>query len=659
MAEETEVVEGPTEADHILVKKYIPERDYKSRDYKPYGGPFEDLCGHCNLYYDIVHKEGASEFAFPPECKGHILDEFKGLNKEDFATEEEYDDLLVTMDPVSWMYKNFGWEARWYQEEMMSCTALKKIVRAGRRTGKTTCIAALCCWLAQTNSNFTILVIAPYESQVMKVFEEITKFLKSSPQIASSIRRSTKSPHHRIEFYNDSKILGFSSGAQSSARSDKVRGQDANYIVLDEADYLDASDVEAILAILASHPNCGLWASSTPTGEHKKFYEWAVKKDLGFKEFHYISHESPSWTEQAEKFFRLNYDAIMFEHEFLAEFGIQESGVFRNDLVDASLIDAMLPIDGEINTRRIMGVDWNGASIGTHIVIVEARVDPHTGVKYWILEKKIIKGEQFTAHAAVEEIARLVRDYQIDFVYVDAGYGEVQVEMLRKLGSLDPANRLHRIVKPYAMQTKIEIKDPITGLMIKKAAKPFMVNCAVRELEARRLVLPASEDTQVLVESTDTQETGTSAGLVQQMRNFKIERVSSLGLPTYSQGDDHTLTAYMLAITGFLLEFSDMRRSNVDARIREVSPNRPDEENEFDRRASEGIRQLDAGSSMFGKGRTAGSTFKAIADRANFRKRIAKGDRKALRRHFSRSNINRTAGLKRDNLKGDDRSRKF
>ena len=135
-----------------------------------------------------------------------------------------------------------------------------------------TCIVVLISWLLYTNEDVTVLVIAPYQAQVTKIFDEITKLISSNEELSSSIKRNTKNPH-RLELNNGSKALGFSSGAQSSARSDKIRGQDANYIVLDEADYLADDDLDAILAILASHPDCGLWASSTPTGKHQKYYQ--------------------------------------------------------------------------------------------------------------------------------------------------------------------------------------------------------------------------------------------------------------------------------------------------------------------------------------------------------------------------------------------------
>lgn len=630
------------EAAEERLLKYIPERDYEARNYEPYGAPWPDLCKNCKHYYKNIHEKGLTKKEFVPKCYGHVAENMAYLEEEDFDSTDEYEEALIILDPVSWAYKMFpddagaGWAARWYQEEIMSCSSLKKVVRAGRRTGKTEAICVIMLWMAQVNPDFSILVIAPFEAQVNLIWDKILGFVNKSPEIMSTIRRNTKSPEHRLEFNNGSKIIGFSSSSSSSARSDKVRGQDAHYIVLDEADYLAADDIEAILAILASHPDCGMWASSTPKGTHEKFYQFCTQKDLGFKEFHYISAESPSWTQDAEDYFKASYDMVTYEHEFYAIFGIQEAGVFRNDLVDLAMLDYDMPRPkSSPGSRVVIGVDWNGQAIGTHIAVVEAAQTAH-GIKYVLLETDVIKGVEFTQHASVDRIIELHNKYDADFIYVDHGHGETQVEMLQKFGVDRPGTKFHHKVKAFAMGGKVEILDPLTKQMIKKDAKPFMVNTTVLALERGQLVLPYSEDTQVLVDSLDDEETGNRSGVVQQMRNFSVERVNDTGRVTYSQGEEHTLTAYMLAITGFMLEFSELKQAKMSIDFQHVHKKNEDgsyvEKEKVNEAAAEAARQLDLGHSAIATigGKLDGSKVKA----ESMRKGLAKGDRRAMRSYY-------------------------
>ena len=643
------MTENKEQDERQILKKYIPERDYESNDWRPFGKPFDDLCGNCEHYYKKLFNLGATPKEFMPSCSRHILDEFRDLTAEDFDDEDEYTELLINSDPVAWAYNKFGWKARWYQEELLSCTAQKKVVRAGRRSGKTTCVCIITLHTIFTNTDNTVLVIAPYQAQVTKIFDELDKLLNLNPELAGAVKRKTKNPQ-RLELYNGSKVMGFSSGSKSASKSDKVRGQDANYIVLDEADYLADDDLEAILAILASHPDCKLWASSTPTGAHNKFYSFCKNKSLGFKEFHYISHESPSWTPEAEDYFRNDFEASAFEHEFLAEFGIQEGGVFRNDLIDESLEHYEMPLPRTSEASRIvMGVDWNGEKNGGHIVVTEFFKG-----KYKILAKHIIRDAEFTQHASVEKIIELDKEYNCDFIYVDEGYGTTQIEMLHKYGMTNRGSGMDKKVVGYSSSKQIEIRDPRTGTKIKKPAKPFMVNVAALQLQAGLLTLPASEDTQIFTNSKEGEEGGKDPGLVQQMRNFIVERVSVLGHPTYSHGDDHTLMAFLLSIVGFILEFSDMRKVTIDRSIlyaRTVQPEKEHSRTEGEdpegpvKGMSAAVRQLDAGKRLFSTVNKVPSAFGRPKDLSFIRKEISKGDRRTLNKHFSRSQINRKSNL--------------
>ena len=622
-----------------LYDHYIPERNYISRNYKPFGKPFDDMCGHCEMYYSGLFEKGMTDRPFPPNCKKHIAEPLKHLIPSDFDTEEEYSKAIVSLDPISWAVMQFGWEARWYQEEMLSCTAKYKVMRCGRRVGKTegACIALL--HHATTHNNRALLVLAPYEAQVSNIFQMLSRLIESSQNLNQSVSRKTLNPH-RIQFANGSYILGFSAGSKTAARSDKVRGQDAHVIYIDEFDYIPDSDIAAVSAILISHPDCQLWTTSTPTGEHKRFFAICTDKNLGYKEFWFTSTEIPHWSDDMEKEMRREYsaekqDSPEWQHEVLAEFGDQIMGVFRNSMVDKAMSDYDL---GKASPSHegtyILGVDWNKTS-GTHMVIME------WDGRFVLLDKIIIPRGDFTQILAVDKIIELHQRWNFKGIYVDRGYGSTQVEMLKKHGLQNPSSNMQFRLRDFAMQEMIVVRDPTNGAEIKKHTKPFMVNALSMMLDGGMLVLPTSEDTRVVRDNM-------AMGVVQQMRNFKIEGYSVHGLPKYSQGEEHTLTALMLAVGGFQLLHSDLTKVSLSGGIGIVPSFGQTQENFYsqDIQHSEILknvqrdaesRNLDAGVPFFGFEQVNGGT---VRDQQKFRKNFSSGGRS--RGEYTRGNLGKS-----------------
>jgi len=525
---------------------YIPENNYHSSNYTPIKEHKEDMCTRCERYYKSLYDGGLTKSPFPPNCEKHITNRIKQLDPSDFTDNQEYEDTVLVMDPIAWAAYEFDWNPRFYQADMLSCTSKYKLYRCGRRIGKSQALVIEALHHIATNKNHTVLVIAPYERQVTALFDEMNKLLSLSQTLKGSVARSTKTPS-RMDFLNGSKVLGFSAGATSGSGADKIRGQDSHLIIIDEIDYLEDKDIDAVMAILASHPTCRLVAASTPAGHRKRFFTYATDKDLGFKEFWYISAESPSWTAQTESFLRGSTNDTTYTHEYLADFAELEQGVFKARLINASIQDYdMKSFEYKPSADYILGVDWNKAA-GTHMVIVEWWQNKLT------LAKKIIIDEAlYTQTESVELIKTLNRQYRFKYIFVDRGYGHTQVELLRKHAIHEPSSMLDIKLFDISMNQHLEVIDPITGESLKKNAKHFLIEQTRKLLEDGYLILPRSEDTSVSTSNSQM-------GLIQQMRNFRIEAVSTYGLPRYSQGQDHTLAAYYLACGGFYWKEGDLK----------------------------------------------------------------------------------------------------
>jgi len=531
------------------------------------------FCDGCKKHYKKLFDNKITNKQFVPVCNGDISEYMlDGIKADDLGDDMQL--LMIYADPVSFAKAQFDWTPRWYQTEVLRCSSQRKIIRGGRRAGKSDALAIDILWKIYVNKNYTILLICPYKSQIALVFKKIRDFIAKSVDYGGSIVRDTSNPW-MITLTNGSGVTGFSSGAASGTKSNQIRGQDAHEIYLDEADLLTDEDLESIMAILASRPDCKFWASSTPTGDRRHFFNWSVAKDLGFKEFHFISAESPAWTKDVDEFFRGTYSDMGYLHEFLAEFGEEMAGVFRNTDINKSLhkYDYAECFYNSL-CKYAIGCDWN-KNTGTHIVVTECFVNPDGYVFYKVVEKSIIEKHEFTQLRAVEVILDLYRKWHADYLYVDAGYGEVQVEMLKKYGLQNPNSGIEKKIKGIEMGGNIIIRDPRTGEEIKKPAKAFMVNIAARQLQDGRCILPRDEDTSRILNEDDM---GANIGLIQQMRNFKVTKYSPRGMPTYSQDYEHTLVAWMLSILAFYMEMSDIlkytKTNNIafSGRFGEVAP---------------------------------------------------------------------------------------
>ena len=462
---------------------------------------------------------------------------------------EEIDFIKFLSDIRRWSDIEFEWVPRWYQEQMLKCTAFRKVSRCGRRIGKTEAITVKMLHYAYTHENVIVLVIAPYKNQVGLIFDKLDVFLGKSASLAASIKRNTKNPY-RVQLHNGSKILGFTSGTRTGSKSTGIRGQDGHLILIDEADFLSGSDFEVMLAIQASRPDVKIWASSTPTGKRDMFWRFCTEPELGFKEFHFSSSISPTWTSQIERLERAQYSDQGYLHEFEADFGDEAEGVFLDKFVDAALDSYKLDsVKRNSNSLYTIGVDWNTAGNGTCIVVTEWNKNLNGGVgAFKLVRKKIISQLEFTQVRACEEIIRLNAEWDPAYIYVDQGYGHTQIEMLRKYGLENPKTGLANKVKGIYFGDRMEIRDPVSKQRVKKHMKPFMVNLSARRLEDGQIMLPESEDIK--------------NGLAGQMRDYTVIRKTALGQPIYSDKNDHTLIAFMLSILAATMEYSDMTRQN-------------------------------------------------------------------------------------------------
>lgn len=425
-------------------------------------------------------------------------------------------------------------------------------------TGKTTILSLCGLHFAMTQGFKTVTILSPRKSQTEEIIERMRMFLDSNPELRNSVTQDKASPFFKIKFNNGSKIYGMTSGTASNSEAVGARGQDSDFLILDEADYFNDNDLDALLPILATNKNVRFWASSTPTGRRGHFWRWCTKMPT-YKEFHGATTMLPHWEEIKDE---ITSDFIgrpdAWEHEIMANFGEEAVGVFQHQYIETALHD----IAYEEQVRKpgwtySIGVDWNDDH-GTEIFVTG--YDGH-GRFYGVDAFNVAKAG-WSQLAGLEAIVKMNAKWHPEFIYVDyGGGGSTHQELLQMHGveaarknPNDPAVRLQDIVKTFDFGSSIEIYDPLTQQPIKKRAKVFMVENAVRRFEEGAVFI--SEHDPILRA---------------QLENYIIKNRSPNGVPTYGLREpkvgDHRLDAFMLSHVAFKLEKSDFGKPQYSSRL--------------------------------------------------------------------------------------------
>jgi len=403
------------------------------------------------------------------------------------------------------------------------------------------------------------MIVTPYLSQIQNVFEKLDALLKRNPELLACRTRYVKSPFYQMEFVGGAKIKGFTTGSKSKGEGATLRGQGANKIYLDESDYLGEGDYKAIMPILHEDVDRSIIASSTPTGKREQFFDWCFDSPM-WKEFFFPATFLNHWeTIKDEVTSSTSYGEFMLE--YMAEFVAQDIGVFQPDyIINAYTIPPYeygnVPGLNKGWTISI-GVDWN-SNAGTEMVVTAMDNKQHI----WVVECANVIKQGWTQLAAVEKLLELVRKYRPKFVYADKGFGSTQAEIIKKYSQQirmtkpeDPVSMLYDNFVSYDFGSKIEVRDPVDGNLIKKPAKDWLVQNCVRRFEEGRIHIPIQEEL-----------------LKKQLHNYVIDRTSLAGVPVYGQNNvrigDHRLDAFMLAVLAYKMEMTEFSvGSNIITKI--------------------------------------------------------------------------------------------
>lgn len=465
--------------------------------------------------------------------------------------------IHVAKDAVTWAKDFLGLKPHIFQILILRDPSLKKVLRAGRRLGKTWSMAVLALHYAYITKGGRVLVLTPMKTQGALIYNQVMEFVEGAPALADSVSRNVTSPQFEIQLTNGSTIRFFSTGMKSGGKSDVTRGQEAHVIILDELDYMGDEDLEAIFAMLQStaenQPDKILIGASTPSGRRSVFWEWCTDVDSEFREFWFPSYCNPQWKSKDERFFRKQYTEMGYRHEIEADWGENAEGVFPRKHVDAAFYNNKwnyTPHPVESKTQFVMGVDWDKFGAGVNMVVLEMFPPNHPNKemagKYRLAYRLETIREKYALINAVAKIIELHEIFNFQHIYCDRGYGETQVEMLHKHGVDNPKTGLDTVVKGIIFSESIEVRDPYRMEKVRKEVKPYMVDNLVQFFEKGAIKLPEHDEE-----------------LYMQIISYIVSRTTQLGRPVFESVDgagDHALDALMLACLAITQNYGDLLR---------------------------------------------------------------------------------------------------
>lgn len=443
------------------------------------------------------------------------------------------------------------------------------------------------------NNQYDIVIATPYETQIDLIFKRLHQLIEVSPLLNSLISRDV---HHNICFNINgvtSNILGLTAGANNaSGGANSTRGQRADVIILDECDYIGSNQVTNILNIRNEAPDrIRLICASTPSGKHEEYYRWCMsaskkyfptKDDIknnrftGYKIEEKDVGEGNGWTEiyapsnVNKELLKINPDTLQtyledireelsemrYIQEVMAEFGEEELGVYQKKYIYEAVAEGermgykyitkwskedraayLKRTQGQC--IRILGVDWDKYGAATNMVCMEfdrfhqdkdGRIVP----LFKMLFRIEIARSDFTYINAMNKIVELNEEYKFDWIAIDRGYGEVQLEMLHKYGIEHEDSGLAEKVIGYQFSQKIDVTDPYTRKKDSKDLKPFMVNNSVNLFEKGKIVLDPKDKL-----------------MIQQLEEYRVKSISASGKPIYTDENEHAIDSMNLALLAF------------------------------------------------------------------------------------------------------------
>jgi Terminase large subunit, T4likevirus-type, N-terminal len=233
------------------------------------------------------------------------------------------------------------------QADVMASDARFRVLRAGRRWGKTQLAAHEVLRAALSKPGQMVWWVANTDKNVRRGFRAVKS---QTPRLLLSKEPPSDAANDRImHFKNDSQIEFYTAGTP-----DSLAGEGVDFVVVDEAALIPESVWYQLIRPTLSDTGGRALLISTPRGRnwfHKAWYRGQDPSAKLWDSWHFPSIASPYMNEEDIAEARDSMPTILYEQEYRGEFVANAASIFL--LTDESVRPWLVPPEGWVN----IGVD--------------------------------------------------------------------------------------------------------------------------------------------------------------------------------------------------------------------------------------------------------------------------------------------------------------
>jgi len=299
------------------------------------------------------------------------------------------------------------------QREALASNARFRTLACGRRFGKSTLALIEC--TERSLKGERIWYCTPTVELARKMYNKLKSILGHWPSV------KTNDTYREIELPQTRGYIQF----VTLGANDNLRGEGLNFIVVDEAAFVDGDIYKRVLRPMLIDKQGDALFISSPNG-FNWFYEMYMlgqSDNADYASWRYSSYDNPMIAASEIDTERATAPDIVFRQEYLAEFVEGSGAVFT--LPDGSLY-ADAPRTPQPNCVYVAGVDWGQSNDYTALSIIEAPLGGGA-----LREVALYRWRQMAWSAMRAEIITQIAAWQCERIVAESNsMGSSQIEAL-------------------------------------------------------------------------------------------------------------------------------------------------------------------------------------------------------------------------------------